>query len=55
MEMQFLAQLDDGTPRHTGNMCSPGTEIEYNGGDYPDTASIHHRKVIRERSGFMPN
>lgn len=36
VEMQFLAQLDDGTPRHTGNMCSPGTDIEYNGGVYPD-------------------
>ena len=29
--MQFLAALDDGTERHTGNMCSPGTDIEYNG------------------------
>src|SRR5262249_55240256 len=26
VEMQFLATLDDGTPRHTGNMCSPGTD-----------------------------
>lgn len=31
VEMQFLATLDDGTPRHTGNMCSPGTDIEYQG------------------------
>ena len=36
VEMQFLAQLDDGTPRHTGNMCSPGTDIEYGGGVYPE-------------------
>lgn len=31
VEMQFLATLDDGTARSTGNMCSPGTDIEYNG------------------------
>jgi hypothetical protein len=31
VEMQFLADLGDGNPRPTGNMCSPGTEIEYNG------------------------
>jgi hypothetical protein len=36
VEMQFLAQLDDGTPRTTGNMCSPGTDIEYNGSLYPE-------------------
>jgi hypothetical protein len=30
VEMQFLAGLDDGKPRPTGNMCSPGTEIVYN-------------------------
>ena len=29
VEMQFLAGLDDGKPRPTGNMCSPGTEIVY--------------------------
>lgn len=34
VEMQFLATLDDGTERHTGNMCSPGTDIEYNGKVY---------------------
>src|SRR5687767_8118291 len=27
VEMQFLAGLDDGQPRPTDNMCSPGTEI----------------------------
>lgn len=31
IEMQFLAGLEDGKPRPTGNMCSPGTEIVYNG------------------------
>jgi hypothetical protein len=34
VEMQFLAGLDDGKPRPTGNMCSPGTEIVYNGSLY---------------------
>jgi hypothetical protein len=31
VEMQFLASLGDGNPRPTGNMCSPGTHIVYNG------------------------
>lgn len=31
IEMQLLAGLPDGKPRPTGNMCSPGTLIEYNG------------------------
>lgn len=34
VEMQFLAGLDDGKPRPTGNMCSPGTDIEYQGKVY---------------------
>jgi hypothetical protein len=34
VEMQFLAGLDDGQPRPTGNMCSPGTEIVYEGKMY---------------------
>lgn len=34
IEMQFLAGLDDGNPRPTGNMCSPGTEIVYEGTMY---------------------
>jgi hypothetical protein len=34
VEMQFLADLEDGRPRPTGNMCSPGTDIEYNGKVY---------------------
>ena len=36
VEMQFLAGLGDGNPRPTGNMCSPGTEIEFEGKLYPD-------------------
>jgi hypothetical protein len=35
VEMQFLASLGDGEPRPTGNMCSPGTDIEYEGKTYP--------------------
>lgn len=34
VEMQFLAGLDDGKPRPTGNMCSPGTDIVYQGKTY---------------------
>ncbi|WP_254163525.1 3-keto-disaccharide hydrolase [Chryseosolibacter histidini] len=34
VEMQFLAGLGDGKPRPTGNMCSPGTEIVYQGEKY---------------------
>ena len=36
VEMQFLAGLGDGNPRPTGNMCSPGTEIVYQGKMYKD-------------------
>jgi len=31
VEMQFLAGLGDGQPRPTGNMCSPGTHVVYQG------------------------
>ncbi len=31
VEMQFLGGLGDGEARPTGNMCSPGTEIVYQG------------------------
>ncbi len=34
VEFQFLGGLSDGKPRPTGNMCSPGTEIVYNGQIY---------------------
>jgi hypothetical protein len=35
VELQLLAGLGDGKPRPTGNMCSPGTDIEYQGKIYP--------------------
>ena len=35
VEMQFLGGLGDGKPRPTGNMCSPGTEVVYQGKMYP--------------------
>lgn len=31
LEVQFLGGLADGNPRPTANMCSPGTNIEYQG------------------------
>ena len=31
VEMQFLGGLGDGQPRPTGNMCSPGTDVVYQG------------------------
>jgi len=36
VEMQFLAALGDGNPRPTGNMCSPGTDIVYEGQLYDE-------------------
>lgn len=31
VEVQFLGGLGDGRPRPTGNMCSPGTDVVYQG------------------------
>ena len=31
LEAQFLGGLDDGNPRPTANMCSPGTHVEFRG------------------------
>ena len=31
VEFQLLAGLDDGKPRPTGNMCSPGTDVVFEG------------------------
>lgn len=31
VEMQFYAEVTPGQPRPTGNMCSPGTHVVYNG------------------------
>lgn len=36
VEMQFLGGLSDGKPRPTGNMCSPGTDIVYQGKKYAE-------------------
>lgn len=36
IEAQFLGGLSDGKPRSTANMCSPGTEIVYEGRIYPE-------------------
>lgn len=36
VEAQFLGGLSDGKSRSTLNMCSPGTEIVYEGRIYPD-------------------
>jgi len=35
VEMQFLAGIEAGEARPTGNMCSPGTEIVFEGGLFP--------------------
>ena len=35
VEMQFLAGTEEGVDRPTGNMCSPGTEIVFQGEVYP--------------------
>lgn len=39
IEVQFLGGLSDGKARPTGNMCSPGTHIEYEG-EFNDTHCI---------------
>jgi hypothetical protein len=31
VEYQLLAELEPGVPRPTGNMCSPGTDVVFNG------------------------
>jgi hypothetical protein len=36
IEAQFLGGLSDGKPRPTASMCSPGTEIVYDGELYPE-------------------
>lgn len=40
LEVQFLGGLSDGKPRPTGNLCSPGTHIEYQG-ELTDTHCIN--------------
>lgn len=46
VEMQFLADLGDGNPRPTGNMCSPGTEIEYKGKLYDGHCLSSNSKTL---------
>jgi len=38
VEYQILADAGDGNPRPTGNMCSPGTEVYFEGEKY---ATLH--------------
>lgn len=45
VEMQYLADLGDGK-RTTGNMCSPGTNIEFNGKVYPGHCLQSHKKAL---------
>ena len=40
LEVQFLGGLSDNKARPTGNMCSPGTHIEYEG-EFNDTHCIN--------------
>ncbi|HKU13661.1 MAG TPA: DUF1080 domain-containing protein [Steroidobacteraceae bacterium] len=36
IEAQLLGGLDNGKARPTANMCSPGTEVDYQGAQYPE-------------------
>jgi len=36
IEVQFLGGLDDGKARSTMNLCTPGTEVVYQGSIYPE-------------------
>lgn len=47
IEYQILAGLDDGKPRPTGNMCSPGTDVVFNG-------KIDERHCINSTSNTYP-
>ncbi len=42
LELQFLGGLSDGNARPTGNMCSPGTHVEYQG-RFDETHCINSR------------
>lgn len=52
VEMQFLAGLGDGNPRPTGNMCSPGTEIVYEGEVY-DGHCLNSRSQTYDRDEWV--
>lgn len=45
VEMQYLADLGDGK-RTTGNMCSPGTNIEYQGKVFPGHCLKSNKKAL---------
>ncbi|MEP1448915.1 MAG: DUF1080 domain-containing protein [Paraglaciecola sp.] len=45
VEMQYLADLGDGK-RTTGNMCSPGTNIVFNGKVYPKHCLQSSKKAL---------
>lgn len=45
VEMQYLADLGDGK-RTTGNMCSPGTNIEFEGKVYPGHCLQSRKKAL---------
>lgn len=47
IEYQILAALDDGKARPTGNMCSPGTDVVFNG-------KIDERHCINSASKTYP-
>lgn len=47
IEYQILAGLDDDKPRPTGNMCSPGTDVVFNG-------KIDERHCINSTSNTYP-
>jgi hypothetical protein len=47
VELQFLAELEEGQPRPTGNMCSPGTAIVYQG-------RLDERHCIESSAGTYP-
>lgn len=48
IEFQLLTGLDDGKPRPTGNMCSPGTDVIYEG-------KIDSRHCIESKSKTYKN
>ena len=47
VEFQFLAEEEEGQPRPTGNMCSPGTAIVYEG-------QLDERHCIESSAGTYP-
>ena len=47
VEFQFLAEEEEGQPRPTGNMCSPGTAVVYEG-------QLDERHCIQSSAGTYP-